>query len=287
MVAKLIGATGPIEILLPGEEKWKTIGPSKQYNFVAGARIRTGERVLCELESADHGKFRLNESAEIVFLDSNQVKLQSGKLWCASPKTTSIRVDTAFEDSSVATFRCPSDSQFQCVAQPAKSTCSSIAKTNGLASCAVGALKRNVDPGQTITIDSAAKKQPMDLEADQLAKSLVWQLPLLALGSSGGNELHASLSQVLAPIGMTKARHMNEQQIRLLGPRGAVPLLVFATDSSSANQIELRRTAVRIASDLADARSIKWLTELKTDSDVGIAAYSTRALERIANEDVR
>ena len=285
VIAKLTNSTGPIEVLTPGSPDWKTVQPSEACELVAGARVRTGVKVLCEFQTTDDAKIRLNESAELLWTGQRQMELRSGQAWYASPKASTLQLDATFQNQSIATFQCPSDSQVQCVAEPQKATFSSISPTNGVASCSVGSSNYDVDPGQTIAVGPAPGRQPLDRAANELAKSKIWQLPLLAAsGASSSVELFPSLSSMLAPIGMTKARHLNEQQIRQLGPHGAVPLLIYATDPLSLDQPALRRTAVRIGCELADAKAIPWLKQLKTDMDAWVASYAKNAITRIARE---
>ena len=92
------------------------------------------------------------------------------------------------------------------------------------------------------------------------------------------------MNVLLAPIGRTKARHLHEQQIRALGPRGAIPLLTYAAGELSDDQLDLRRTAVSLAKDLADGRSIELLQQLSKDSDPYISGKAKATLERIARE---
>lgn len=285
VVARMVSATGPIQVCEPDSGDWRTVDPAERCDLVAGAKIRTGAEVLCEFETADSGKFRMNESAELWVADPAQIQLQNGQLWLESPKASSLQVDAVFQNQSIAIFGCPSDSQFQCVAEPDKATCSSLSPTNGVASCTIGTFECPVDPGQTIVVDPGPTQQTVDRDADAMAKSKVWQLPLLALNATAGGELYSALRHVLAPIGMTKARHLNEQQIRRLGPSGAVPLLIFATDSLATDQPELRRTAVRLGSELADAKAIGMLRKLADDPDRSVASYAKLALDRITQTE--
>lgn len=285
IIASLTNATGPIEVLAPGSSDWKIVQPAELCELVAGTRVRTGADVICEFQTTDDAKIRLNESAELLWTGKRQLELRIGQAWYESSNTSTLQLDAAFQNQAIASFQCPSASQVQCVAEPKKATFSSIAPTNGVASCSVGNSNYDVDPGQTIAVGPTPGQQPVDRAADELAKSKIWQLPLLAASSASSNaELFPSLSRMLAPIGMTKARHLNEQQIRRLGPRGAVPLLIFATDPSSLNEPSLRRTAARLGCDLADAKAIRWLNQLETDSDADIAAYAKNAIRRVTRE---
>lgn len=285
VVAKLVSATGPIEVLHPDSGEWKLVQQPETCELVAGAKVRTGKKVMCEFDTVGEAKVRMNESAEIVLPDSKSVELQVGQIWCRASKESELQVNAAFGSVPFATFKCPSDSQIQCVAEPLKVTCSTVQPSVNMASCTTaGGLKCKVEPGKTLVLDPMRADQEMETADDLIANSKVWQLPLLAFNTSPGSELFTSMDQLLAPIGRTKARHLNEHQIRALGPAGAIPLLVFANTSGNQQQLALRRTAARLASETADASAIKLLTKLQADPDAIIAAHAKNALARISQE---
>ena len=98
-------------------------------------------------------------------------------------------------------------------------------------------------PGQTVSIDGS--QQMTSYARDESAET--WQLPLLALSTDTKDELRRRLQRLLAPIGRTKARHMNETQIRALGPAGA-RAAAFVRDprtGSSKPPVETHRDASR------------------------------------------
>ena len=108
-----------------------------------------------------------------------------------------------------------------------------------------------------------------------------WQLPLLALSRGSRRELHDSIQRLLAPIGMTKAQHLNETQIRALGPAGAIPLLAYVTEQPNDKDKFLRHTAMRLAVESADNSATALLSRLTSDNDPYIATQAQKALARI------
>ncbi len=283
IAAQVVRATGPIEILWPGADAWRLVDPPAGFQVAQGTRLRTGENVLCEVQTTDEGKIRLNESAELVMRDSHHLELIKGQVWLiASKPGTSVDVRLQNEQTQrVATMTCPSGSEFQCQTGDSSAACDSVSAQNQQAQWAMGAYSCPVNPGETVSIDA---QQNVDRKVDRESTNKVWQLPLLAVGSSDNQELLSALNGLLAPIGMTKARHLNEEQIRRLGPQGAVPLLAYVLAESSPDQLPLRRTAIGIAADLADEGSIKLLQQLTADPDRYISQSAQAALKKIARE---
>lgn len=136
-----------------------------------------------------------------------------------------------------------------------------------------------VRPGQAIVVDSSQQmtREPRPGTAD------VWQLPLLAVSSDSRSELSSYLQELLAPIGRTKARHMNKTQIRALGPAGAIPLLSFVVHEQEAD-LHLRQTAMRLAAETADDSTIPMLRQLTTDEDSFIASRATKLLDGLTKK---
>jgi hypothetical protein len=282
-VARLVRATGPVQLLSPGASDWTDVSADSHDSLFAGSRLKTSNDVVCEFETSTSGIIRLNKSAEMVLRNPNQVELLSGQLWCFAPNDSGIDVDVfvnSAESSEIAVFSCPSASEIQCESTNDRWCYNSVSAANAQARITIGDFSCEVAPGETVSIDSANQ---VDRSQNTDSATKVWQLPLLTMDGRATRELLSLLNHVLAPIGMTKAMHLNEQQIRQLGPAGAIPLLAYAATESSPERLALRQTAIRLAADLADENAIELLESLQTDNDAFIAEVAKKALARIAN----
>lgn len=284
IVATLIRATGVVQVQHPGSAAWDSIEHSDVTPLAKGSRLRTQPTVLCELQTSDKGKIRLNEAGEVVLHDTTEIELVKGQIWCLAPEDCEIEIDFALRQKAtpiIASMACPSSSEFQCSVGDNVASCDSNSLRNPPAQMTVGANGYAVQPGETVSIDV---EQNVERKGVCDSTTKVWQLPLLAIGDPGDRELADAMSELLAPIGKTKAKHLNETQIRRLGPAGALPLLAYAATETAPDQLPLRRTAVALARDLADQRSKQWLAKLAADPDPFLSAQAVKTLERIAAE---
>lgn len=283
IVARLVKATGDVQVMNPGNQHWDSIQPSTLVSLEKGARLRTDDSVLCELQTVDDGKIRVDRSCEVVFRDQSEIELIRGKIWCLAPEKNSLDIEinsSASPNIPIATMTCPSGSEFQCGVQDDVASCQSLSPTNSKTEMWVGSTACSVGPGESVSIDSKQNVQ----RNPESESTKIWQLPLLAIHSPIDDELRLVMQKLLAPIGMTKAMHFNEQQIRALGPAGAIPLLAYAATESDASHLNLRRTAVSLARDLADESAIDLLTKLASDPDASISKQAAETLNRIARD---
>lgn len=289
----IVRATGPIELLIPDADEWEQIYVSNRIPLRDGCRVRTPTDSLCEIETVETGRIRMNQLAEVYVRDASYVELVKGQIWCESPASPALQI-AAPVSNQITVFCCPDSkdsSQFQCQIKDNETSVASYTVNTGYWSS--DTIDQNVQPWETLSFDAdSASKRTRSDEGER-----VWQLPLLAvhgvpqIQSTAHNdqELDSLLSPVLATIGRTKVMHMNESRIRQLGPAGAIPLLMFVAKNSPKdinhnNDREtqnLRRTAMRIAADTADASATSLLQQLSRDRNTEIANLASRALQRI------
>jgi Putative zinc-finger len=284
MVARLVRSTGLVQVLPPGATDWLDASAESNPTLLLGSRLKTSDRVMCEFKTTAKATIRVNESAELVLRDAKQVELVAGQLWCSAPADADINVDVAVKNLNstskklIGTFRCPSASEIQCETLNDSARYVSVSPANAESCVTIGKNSWSVSPGESVSIDSSNK---VDRTAAADSTTKIWQLPLLAVDGRADQELLSLLNFVLAPIGMTKAMHFNEQQIRQLGPSGSIPLLSYAVTEKSSERLTLRRTAVRMASEVADQRAASLLESLQTDSDPYIAELAKATHARI------
>ncbi len=282
--ARLVRATGPIQAMAPGDKDWKEIAPSSGEAFALGSRLKTQPGVRCEVQTTNKGLIRLNESAEVVLSKPNHVELVTGQMWYLGEESTQIDVkwlEGGVNSPTMMTFQCPSDTEIQCRTAGQTISCSSLSPSNAEATMIVGLQSCSVSAGETLSIDGASNISRSRDNVPLHAK--IWQLPLLAIEAVNDSELIVLLDRILAPIGMSKATHWNEEQIRSLGPSGAIPLLAYVAAKSTPEDLHLRRNAIRLASDLADERCVRFLKQLSQDPDDYIASMARTTLGRIAS----
>jgi hypothetical protein len=142
-----------------------------------------------------------------------------------------------------------------------------------------------IQPGQCLTF-AAGQPQPDATQHFESLSATNWQLPLLALRPHD-SELRDRLTSLLAVIGNTKVNYMYEDQIRQLGPPGAVPLLAYVMSPESRDKPMLRIRAMSLVVELAPASAIPDLESLQNDQDEIIRKLATQALQRLDPDRVR
>lgn len=284
-VARLVRSTGPVQVLVPGAASWAELSADSSCSLVAGSRLKTLNAAVCQLETTSKGIIRLNTSAELILRDPNQFELVSGQLWCLTPEDCEIEVNVAITEVPsimLATLACPSGSEMQCEAGTQRAYCDSLSPANSLACVTFGGFSCDVAPGELVSVDADNR---VNRTTSNDPTTRLWQLPLLATDGVVSQELVSLLTHVLAPIGMSKAMHLNERQIRQLGSPAAIPLLAYAATESAPESLALRQTAMRLAADMADKHAIALLESLLSDPDAYIAELAKTTLTRVVQSD--
>lgn len=287
LAATLVHATGPVEVYNSDADAWiewgtETLGTGTAPTLEPGARLRTLAEVRCEFQTLDNGTIRLDEDAELIWKQADEVMLLKGRMWCEAPSDQPLLVQLPGNTSAqIVTFVCPSRSESHYAAEPEVVSCTSTSESNETVTAEAEAWSCSVSPGETLQI---GEEQNVERSEHLLAAAKAWQLPLLALPGEDHAELSKSVTWLLAPVGYTKARHFNEVQIRALGGSGAIPLLAYVRHSAAkSDQQSTRRRAMRLAVDIADAKAFTIINELRNDEDQVVADLAKRIHERMQN----
>lgn len=283
VAANIVRTDGDVQVLISGSQQWGSVA-SDRTALPRGSRVRTALNSLAELETSDRGRIRLNENAELVVYQSDQVEILRGELWCEASADVSIEIKTPVGwnveggPSEFWTMTCPKAGEVQLAVDENLAECVAIGKLP--TQFQLGVFTCPVSPGETVKVDADRKVQRSDRIA---ADAKVWQFPLLADEDRGDavKELSAWLRPMLTQIGQTKVSHMHERQIRALGPAGAIPLIAYVISDESRSDARSRHTAIRLGSELADERAASQLIQLIEDDDQYVAERAKAALERL------
>ncbi|MGI9472225.1 MAG: anti-sigma factor family protein [Rubripirellula sp.] len=280
VAGQLVRATGSVEVLPPGAESWHWIESTMSPSVQNGSRIRTSSSVACEIETADETLIRMNSAAELILHEANRMEVVEGQVWCRAPQRKPFHVDILdpFSGSMPAlmTMTCPEDSEYQWTVSASQSECQSLSK----AQAEIGGpdFRCPVGPGESVVVKGDQQVERRNLNA---TRATLWQLPLLAVTPTSKDELRRRLEPILIGIGSTKVGYLTEQQIRRLGPSGAIPLLAYVQSADPINDQEPRRTAMRIATEVVDQTAMTRLQELTRDRDSVVAQLAEDAVKRL------
>jgi len=280
IAGRLVRATGSVEVLVPGSDQWQRIEAEEEILMHSGIRVRTFPNVACEIETSEKALLRLDQTAELVLHAPNRVEIVKGQVWSCASDSKTLQVDTSAPDATTTkllTMTCPTDSEFQWNVDQDHSACQSL--SGGETQWTLTPFQcPSVSPGERVSVDTEHK---VSRSREDSPATKIWQLPLLAVGQTVDEELKEIVESLLVRIGTTKAGYLKEEQIRRLGPPGAIPLLAYVQSDSSRKKIAVRRDAMRIAVDLADESAVERLRQLRGDEDPSIAQLADGALRRL------
>ena len=278
-VAEISLVTGPVEYKTRDDKDWVAMSASSRVALPALARIRTNATSLCEIRTKSDAIVRLNKESELVVHQAEKVELVAGELWCRAPATAGVEICSAqrkVPSRQLQSFTCPSSTEMQWRALPDMEV-SCVSGTS--ARIKLPEMTCTIEPGESLSIssqnsDAAPRRMDMLLATN-------WQLPLLLLRSPDDLELQERLTRLLGVVGQTKASYFYAEEIRELGPAGAIPLLAFVRSRQSLANPALRWRAMDFAAEQAGDSSIRDLESLLSDSDPNIQRAAQRALQRL------
>ncbi|QEG38366.1 zf-HC2 domain-containing protein [Roseimaritima ulvae] len=243
LAAVVVRSIGNVQVRAPDAEGWSDVdGP--HHALPRGSRIKTPQRGGCEVETATDAQLRLDANTEMVVHGSSHMQVLRGQVWCQAAPQQPLTLGT----------RPPADT----AAVPDVFVCPAASE-----------MQVRVDQHQAAEVGTEPVRK-------------AWQLPLLALPGSDQGELSSLVETLLANVGHSKMQFMNADQIRALGPRGAIPLLMYVREPSSSQQPAVRRQAMQLAAEVADDTALTMLDELLADPDPQIRRLAEATVERLS-----
>ena len=281
-VAEISLMTGSIDFKPRDGTDWIVIDGSTRVSLPAHARIRTGTESLCEIHTKSDAIVRLNCQSEMVMHCAAKVELVSGELWCRAPAAAGMEicgVGPSKPQDKPNVFLCPSSTEMQWRALPNRElSVLDVAPTS--AEIRLPETTYMIQPGQCLTFASGSPRPEQTHQANP-SEATQWQLPLLVLHNPHDLDLQHRITAMLARVGQSKMAYMYENQIRKLGPAGAIPLLAYVRSPESRQDPPLRVRAMGLVTEMATTDAVISLEELVQDEDPIIAKLAARALTRL------
>jgi hypothetical protein len=285
-VARLVVATGAVEMRAPQASDWQAVSDLNTFHCPSGSEVRTGEDVRCELQTSDGCVIRLNCDTEISLASPTSVAIRRGQIWCSSPDNVSLQVvaphgaaqdDTASHRplASPWSFTCPSSACVLTAEQPGGQM--RVLTSAGETELQTLQARQRLKAGECASIIGGEIVCAPEAADPLLAAA--WVNTLLARKGSDDGELAQRINEMLSQVGRNSAY---EQEIRGLGEHAAPGLLRFVQASGAP---ERKRTAMRLLSDLAPSALVPELIELLASKDAEIRVLAATALQRLTGQN--
>lgn len=280
-IAEIEVSTGSIDVQQAESRNWIPIQRTGRVVLNSRSRIRTRSGSLCEIRTGCDAIVRLNQDSELVVHRVEKVELVSGELWCRAPASRSLEIcgPKPPDQSKVPLFTCPSSAEMQWRTSPDQvMSCVDLSATP--VEISMSSASCTIQPGESLSFASGRPDSKGAQRVDTVLETS-WQIPLLTLKNPNGSELRQRLISMLTLIGEAKAAYLYEDQIRQLGPAGAMPLIAFVQSVESRQQPTIRVRAMEYATELATRSSLPELRSLQNDPDPTIRQMAQQAVERL------
>lgn len=281
-IAEIFIATGPIEFKPANSADWIAADGKSRVHLAANSRVRTPSNSLCEIHTKSDAVVRLNQATELVLRRPEMVELVSGEVWCRASETSGIKISGTAGSSPIGApsiFTCPSSTEMQWRAVPDQGLSCLDVDTSAIRIESARS-SRTIQPGECVTFSSGGANSN-DTQRTDPFQATTWQLPLLVLREPLDGELQQRLQGILAIVGRSKAAYFYEDQIRQLGPAGALPLLAFVRSPDSRRDPDLRIRAMQFIAELATSSSLSQLQELAQDDDPVVKSLAVQTVLRL------
>ncbi|HEV8377400.1 MAG TPA: FecR domain-containing protein [Tepidisphaeraceae bacterium] len=273
-IARLALATGAIEVQPPGKTNWEVMPTGAE--IAPNSKIRTPDKVRCEVVMSDNSTIRLNYNSEVEIGSGRDFKLASGQMYSSVAKAADPFIVSVAQASITAL-----GTEFDIAADAQKAT---LTVVEGSTRVKGKSGERIVNSGNRINIVAGT---PGEAEAVfSLPVATRWVNELLVMKGRDSDELRKRVDLLLASIGNEKMTYMFEDEIRALGDHCVLPLTRYLQSPLSAGDPRKRHQAARILTDVAQPWSIPQMIELLNDKDGEVRFYAARALVRLANQNM-
>jgi hypothetical protein len=275
-VAQLALATGAVQYRCPGDSDWSAMPTGGA--LPAGASVKTGPDVCCELRTADGSEVRLNSATEIQLQSPRQFKLAVGQVW--SSVARSGAPDPFEARAAEATFTALGTQFDLACTEPKQALCTVVEGRVRVTGAAGG--DKTLDAGHQLAVDSGRLGDAAAVH--NLATATRWVNEILIMKGRDNPELARRIDDLMASIGEQKMSFLYEDEIRGLGDHCVIPLTRYIESPRSRDDPAKRATAAKIVSDVAPPWAIPQLIELLRDPQGEVRAYAAMALKRLTGQ---
>ncbi len=267
-LAQVALTTGPLEVWRGEVEGWSPIEAGS--TIVSGARLRTLENTLCEIDYRNGAVLRLAGSTQLT-VSEEEISMRQGRLWCKVPGI-SLEISTPhgrIQGYDVELDLTCSPEAFVIAVLEGSADVESV---NGVATVESRHRLAGLSAGQL------GDPEPIE---DPILDTR-WIHEILRRKGEGSPELASRVRSLLQQIEKTP---LYEAEIRSIG-NACGPLIAEYVESLEAGErIDRRRRAAELLADLASVASIPALIGLLDDADGEVRGSATRALCRITGRD--
>lgn len=283
VVARIVSATGPLLFKHTAAAAWEPLPADQLTTFgcPADSCLKTDTHALCELQTTDGARLRLNENSEIALPAADEIELRNGQVWCQAPKNKELRMKAGADAARPMVWTCPTESEALASLRPEGEVL--ITAAAGVVNVTANDAHHSLAAGMTCS--SKADEVLVRSSSDDFLVASRWMQPLLSQEGDKGPELNRRVDALLARIGRTKLSFLYEQDLRNLGEAGALPLLRFVQSANSAVDPERRQSAMRILADTAPVWMVPDLIRVLEDPDPEVRRLAAAALTRLTNND--
>jgi hypothetical protein len=285
-VAKLAAVFGTVELKAAGGADF---APGAQgADLEADTWIRTGAKASAALDLADGTEIRVAENTEFHLMDARKVALKIGAAWWSVKSGAPYVIESKFASFTFPggviglsfVNRDPKSEEYRTISR----TVTTLEVLDGTVKVQGRKDKQAVSSGWMCTLVDAQLNTPDPVA--NFALSTAWVAPILVARPQPAAEIAIRVELLWADLGADAKGRACETALRDLGP-GAAALLAGAFKRPGlSTDVERRRAAARVLSDIAPAAAASALLPMLKDADAEVRAAGARTLLRLAGADL-